>query len=180
MRTDLVVAKLRARRPQEVARHSMLWRAIMSDRAIVAVFPKTNAAYDAASSIRSLAGQDNRDFKVTAGAMFQKDAKGNVIPLEERDRPLWGTMAGTVTGGLIGLLGGGPVGAAAGAALGGSAGLAGDAVVGALDAGFVDQVASELNPGDTAVVVEVKEGSTAPVDDIVRRNGGRIYRSELH
>jgi hypothetical protein len=57
MRTDLVVANcVRGGRKWSVAIPS-LWRTIMSDRAIVAVFPKTNAAYDAASSIRSLPGR---------------------------------------------------------------------------------------------------------------------------
>lgn len=151
----------------------------MSDRAIIAVFPNSNSAYDAAAAIRNLADDKLIDFKVESGAMFRKDEKGNVVPLEEKGRHLWGTMAGAVTGGLIGALGG-PAGAAAGAALGATAGLTGDAVVGSLDAGFVDQVASELNPGDTAVVVEAKEGSTAAVDKIVQFNGGRVYRSELH
>src|SRR5512141_2708653 len=152
---------------------------VMSDRAIIAVFPSANSAYDAASAIRNLADDKLIDFKVAAGAMFKKDEKGNVIPLEEKDRPLWGTTVGAVTGGLIGALAG-PAGAAAGAALGATAGLTRDAVVGSLDKGFVDKVASELKPGDTAVVVEANEGSTTPVDSIVRSNGGRIYRSDLH
>ncbi len=151
----------------------------MSDRAIIAVFPSTNSAYDAASAIRNLADDKLIDFKVASGAMFKKDERGNVIPLEEKDRPLWGTMTGAVAGGLIGALGG-PVGAAAGATLGATAGLTGDALTKNLDKGFVDKIAFELKPGDTAVVVEANEGSTAPVDSIVRSNGGRIYRSDLH
>jgi uncharacterized membrane protein len=151
----------------------------MSDRAIVAVFPTANSAYEAASAIRNLADDKLIDFKVDSGAIFKKDEKGNVIPLEEKGRHLWGTMGGAVAGGLIGALGG-PAGAAAGAALGASAGLAGDAVAGSLDRDFVNKLAAELKPGDTAVVVEANEGSTAPVDSIVRSNGGRVYRSDLH
>ena len=89
----------------------------MSDRAIVAVFSSANSAYEAASAIRNLADDKLIDFKVDAGAMFKKDEKGNVIPLEEKDRHLWGTMGGAITGGLIGALAG-PAGAAAGAAPG--------------------------------------------------------------
>jgi hypothetical protein len=33
--------------------------------------------------------------------------------------------------------------------------------------------------GDTALIVEVDEGSTEPTDRIVSQYGGRIYRSEL-
>ena len=151
----------------------------MSDRAIIAVFPTANSAYDAAAAIRNLADDKLIDFKVASGAMFKKDDMGNVIPLEEKGRHLWGTLGGAVTGGLIGELAG-PAGAAAGAAVGATAGLTGDAVLSALDTGFVDQVASELKPGDAAVVVEANEGSTAPLDTIVRLNGGRVYRSDLH
>jgi uncharacterized membrane protein len=151
----------------------------MTDRAIIAVFSNANSAYDAAKAIRNLADDKMIDFNVSTGTMFKKDDKGNVVPLEEKGRHLWGTMAGAVTGGLIGALAG-PGGAAAGAALGATAGLTGDAAVAGLDAGFVDQVASDLNPGDTAVVVEASEGSTAAVDSIVNLNGGRVYRSELH
>jgi uncharacterized membrane protein len=155
------------------------WERTMSDRAIIAVFNSSSSAYDAATAIRSLADDKLIDFKVSSGAMFKKDEKGNVVPLEEKDRHLWGTMGGAVAGGLIGALAG-PAGAAAGAAIGATAGLTGDAVVASLDTGFVDQVSQELNPGDTAVVVEANEGSTAAVDNIVRLNGGRVYRSELH
>jgi len=151
----------------------------MSERAIVAVFPTSNAAYDAASAIRTLAGDKAIDFKVKAGAMFSKDAKGNIIPLEEKDRPLWGTLAGGLAGGLIGLVGG-PAGAVAGSAIGATAGLATDTIGAAFDTDFVQSIASDVRPGDTAVVVEANENSTEPVDAIVRLNGGRIHRSELN
>ena len=154
----------------------------MSVNTIVAVFPSANAAYDAAAAIKALADDKNIHFKLKAGAMFSKDEKGNVILLEEKDRPLWGTLAGGVAGALIGALVGGPVGAAAGAATGGAAlgalgGMTTDAVSADIDASFATLVAKEVLPGQTAVVVEADEGSTEPVDLIVAVNGGRVYRS---
>lgn len=149
----------------------------MTLRTIVAVFPNTDTAYDAAKAIRALKGSDVIDFDLKAGAMFRKDDKGNIIPLEEKDRPLWGTLAGGVAGALIGLLGG-PAGAAAGAAIGATGGLAADAVGATFDADFVAMVSREVRPGQTAVVMEANEGGTRAVDNIVKLNGGTVHRSD--
>jgi uncharacterized membrane protein len=144
----------------------------MTDRIIVATFPDTNAAYDAASAIKSVGASD---FKLKTGVMVRKDELGNVSLLEERGRPLLGAVVGTTAGALIGLIGGAP-GAALGAALGATTGLAGDAVTAALDTDFVDAVTTEMRPGMTALVVEADEGSTRVVDDIVALGGGHVYR----
>jgi uncharacterized membrane protein len=147
----------------------------MTDRIIVATFNDTNAAYDAASAIKSLKDSGLTEFKLKAGVMVKKDDRGNVSLLEDRDRPLLGTVVGTAAGALIGLIGGAP-GAAMGAALGATTGLGGDAVMAALDSDFVDSVADGMRPGMTAIVVEADEGSTRAVDDIVARGGGHVYR----
>lgn len=150
----------------------------MTVRIIVAVFNNSNSAYEAASAIHSLKKSDQVDFSLKAGAMFSKDQKGNVIRLEENDCPLWGTLAGGVAGALIGLLAG-PAGGVAGAALGATGGLVADAIGGSYDADFVGYVATQVRPGETAIVVEADEGYTRPVDDIVRIHGGRVYRSYI-
>ena len=69
--------------------------------------------------------------------------------------------------------------AAAGAATGGAVGALADLTELGLNEDFIDDVTTQLNPGDTALIVEVDEGSTEPTDRIVSRYGGRIYRSEL-
>lgn len=80
----------------------------MADRIIVATFENANAAYDAASAIKNLKNTGITEFKLKAGVMVGKDDRGNVSVLEERDRPLFGTAVGTITGALIGLIGGAP------------------------------------------------------------------------
>jgi uncharacterized membrane protein len=150
----------------------------MTDRVIVATFKDANAAYDAASALKTLKDTGTVDFKLKTGVMIQKDDRGNVQVLESKDRHLFGTAVGTVSGALIGLIGGAP-GAALGAALGATAGLSGDTVMAALDDDFVDSVTKEMTPGMTAVIVEADEKSTRPVDDIVSRKGGHVYRQTV-
>jgi uncharacterized membrane protein len=147
----------------------------MTDRIIVATFDNTNAAYDAASAIKDLKRAGIADFKLKAGVMVSKDDRGNVSVLENKDRHLLGTAVGTITGALIGLIGGAP-GSAIGATLGATTGLTGDAVMAGLDDDFVDSVTRDMRPGKTAIIVEADEGSTRPVDDIVTRGGGRVFR----
>jgi uncharacterized membrane protein len=162
----------------------------MADRAIVAVFDTKNRAYDAAKDLQVLA--DAEEIKLKRGAMVTKDDKGNLsVPETKHVGTAWGLLGGTAVGALLGALLG-PVGVAAGAAAGAAAtgavvGAASGALVGStvdlteygLDADFLDTVATELNPGDTAIIAEVEEGSTRPVDAVVARFGGRIYRTEL-
>lgn len=148
----------------------------MTIRTIVSVFPNANSAYDAAGAIRKLKDSKEIDFSLKAGAMFRKDDNGNIIRMEEKDRPLWGTLAGGVAGALIGFIAG-PAGAAAGAAVGATGGLVVDAIGLSFDTDFAGTVAMRVKPGETAVVVEADEGNPRPVDDIVRLQGGRVYRS---
>ena len=147
----------------------------MAEQIIVATFNNTNAAYDAASALKGLKDKGITDFKPKAGVMVKKDDKGNFSLLESKERPLWGTGIGTLGGALIGLIAGAP-GAAIGAAIGAMSGLTGDAVTDALDSDFVDSVAKEMRPGVTAIIVEADEKSTRPVDDVVKLNGGHVYR----
>ena len=147
----------------------------MTDRIIVATFDSTNAAYDAASAIKDLKKIGTADFKLKAGVMVSKDDRGNVSVVESKDRHLLGTAVGTISGALIGLIGGAP-GSAIGATLGATTGLTGDAIMAGLDDDFADSVTRDMRPGTTAIIVEADEGSTRPVDDIVTRGGGRVYR----
>src|SRR5258708_21970192 len=118
----------------------------MNDRVIVATFRDTNAGYDAASAIKNLKDSGLTEFKLKAGVMVQKDDRGNVSLIEDRNRPLVGTAVGTAAGALIGLLGGAP-GVAVGAAIGATTGLSGDGVMAAPDFELVDSVTDRRRSG---------------------------------
>ncbi len=162
----------------------------MANRVIVAVFGTENQAYDAAARMQRL--DEDGTIKLKRGAIATKDAKGNLmIPDSKHVGSAWGLLGGGLIGGLLGAMLG-PVGAAAGAA---ASATAAGAAVGAVTGGamgsvvdltefglnedFIDDITTQLYPGDTALIVEVDEGSTEPTDRVVSQYGGRIYRSEL-
>src|SRR4029453_12289333 len=121
--------------------------------------------------------------------IIEKDALGNVSALDAKNLPtawgIGGAAGGALIGALVGLLagpGGAAVGTAAGtaaatsgAAVGavgaGAAGTAADLTNWGLKADYLDTAATYLLPGKTAVVAEVEEGSTEPIDAAARRHG---------
>src|SRR5260370_41857661 len=123
----------------------------MTDRLIVATFRDTNAAYDAASAIKNLKDSGLTEFKLKAGVMVQKDDRGNVSLIEDRNRQLVGTAVGTAAGALIGLLGGAP-GVAVGAAIGATTGLRGDGVMAGPGSSLVGSVPHRMLSGNDGTI----------------------------
>ena len=162
----------------------------MADKVIVAVFATQNQAYDAAREIQNL--DKDSIIELKRGAITTKDAKGNLtIPDTKGVGAAWGLLGGGLIGGLLGALLG-PVGVAVGAAAsaaatgalvgaasGGFVGTTVDLVEYGLSEDFIDDVSTQINPGDTALIAEVDEGSTESIDRIVTLHGGRVYRSEF-
>jgi uncharacterized membrane protein len=167
----------------------------MAKNAIVAIFDNRNQAYDAAQEIQAF---HRSTVDITTGAIVEKDRLGNVTRLDtENVGGAWGTVAGLAGGALVGALvgllagpGGAAIGSAAGAAAAGSGAAAGGALGGALGASadfintglnedYLDTVSRNLLPGKVALVAELYERSTAPVDVAVAGHGGVVYRSPL-
>ena len=162
----------------------------MANRTLVATFSSMNRAYDAARKLRS--SSDREVITIDRGAIVAKDDNGNwTVPDANNVGSAWGLAAGTAIGALFGALLG-PAGATAGAAAGAAAtGAAVGAASGALVGGTADlveprvqedvvyDVGRALEPGLTAILAEIEEGSTEPVDEVVKRYGGRVNRSEL-
>jgi hypothetical protein len=85
---------------------------------------------------------------------------------------------GLVTGSLIGLLGG-PVGVAVGAYVGTFGGMLYDLANVGVGEDFLAEVGGRLKPGKTAVVAEVEEEWTMPVDTRMEAAGGVVFRRVL-
>lgn len=153
---------------------------------IAVVFNETDAAYDGLHALWELDHAD--EITVHGAAVVHRDYLGEIHVDTKETRPALATAAGVAIGALVGALLG-PVGAVAGAA--GAAAAAGAAVgatTGAVVGGAVDvsrgdtrheagrETRLALKNGQSAVIAEVSEDWTTPIDSRMNRLGGRVYR----
>ena len=152
----------------------------MAKHVIVASFDTRNQAYEAASEIDRL---DDQVVYVNCGAILEKDLLGHVTTLDTRHiGDAWGAVDGFAGGALLGALIGalaGPAGVAAGGMLGATLGLAADRAGSGFEHAYVDLVGDRLLPGKTALVMEVEEDATEPVDTVVARHRGLVSRRSI-
>jgi len=146
------------------------------DKMMVAVFDSERKAYEGSKALKEL--HDEGSITLYAGAVIAKDAGGKVTVKEVADEGPLGTAVGLVTGSLIGLLGG-PVGVAIGAYVGSFGGLLFDLVNVGVGEDFLAEVEKQLQPGKTAVVAELGEDWSMPVDARMEAAGGVVLRRGL-
>jgi uncharacterized membrane protein len=143
---------------------------------LVVVFENESQAYEGKKVLEKL--DIDGYLTVYRHAMVLKNADGTITVRESDDRGPYGLLVGTALGSLIGVLGG-----LAGIGIGGTIGLvAGGAVDlhGARVAeDFVDDVAKALLPNRAAVVAEIEEDTTGPVDTEMEAIGGTVFRRAL-
>jgi uncharacterized membrane protein len=142
------------------------------DKLLVAVFDTESAAFDGVKALEDLNGTG--EITLYADAVIAKDSNGKV-EMKREPRGGLATVFGTVAGGLIGLLGG-PVGAYAGAAAGAAGGAMVDLTRYGFGSDFVSEVAGYLIPGKAAVLAEVDETWTVPIDTRLAQLGGVVFR----
>ncbi|MFN8475707.1 MAG: DUF1269 domain-containing protein [Anaerolineae bacterium] len=143
------------------------------DKMIVTVFETEEAAYKGSSALREL--HENGDIVVYGMAVIAKDASGSVTIKQATGPAPWGTMGGMAVGAIVGLIAG-PAGVAVGAATGALAGSLVDLADAGVGEDYVDEVSAQLEPGTTAVVAEVDEEWTTPVDTRMVALGGKVFR----
>jgi uncharacterized membrane protein len=143
------------------------------NKMLIAVFETETKAYQGLSALKSL--HDNGDITLYATAVIHKDQNGQIQVQQNADDGPIGTGVGLLTGSLIGLLGG-PVGLAIGAFTGTMAGLIYDVNVDDINTTFADDVASALTNGKTAVLCEMDETWTVPVDTKMQALDGLVFR----
>lgn len=158
---------------------------------LVVAFDDEAKAFEGTKALRELHWDGN--ISVYAGAVVARDSDGKVTVKDEADEGPIGTALGMLTGALVGLFAGaavGPAGAAAGAAAGTAAaegmviGAAAGTMMGAtadlinlgVGVDFVDEVASYLPPGKVALVAEIDEYWSTPVDTTMESLGGIVFR----
>lgn len=143
------------------------------NKMLVAVFDREAAAFEGLSALKEL----HRDGDITlySSAVIAKDNAGKIELKQQADAGPVGTAVGLLTGTLIGILGG-PAGLAVGASFGGLAGLIYDANKSGVDITFLDDVSKTLTGGKVALLADVDESWTTPIDTRLHKLGGIISR----
>lgn len=150
------------------------------DRMLMVVFDDEKKAYEGRRALLQLDAEGS--VLVYASAVVAKGRDGTAAVKQEDGAPL-GTLLGTSLGVMIGLLAG-PAGAAAtGAAIGGLGGATVGSIVDLdqlrIGDDFIDDVRKGLSPGKAAVVAEVDEEWTTPVDVRMEKLGGTVHRRSV-
>jgi len=146
------------------------------ERMLVVVFDNERKASEGSSALHQL--ELEGDLTIYGGAVVVRDAGGTVRTKRIDDLGPVGTLTGTAVGGLIGLLGG-PVGVAIGAASGLAIGALYDIDSARVGGDFVDDVSKALAPNKVALIAEIEEDWTAPVDTRMEALGGTVFRRAL-
>jgi uncharacterized membrane protein len=143
------------------------------NKMLVAVFDNENNAFEGLSALKDL--HNTGDITLYATAVVSKNEKGELRVDNAADEGPIGTATGLLTGSLIGLIGG-PVGLAIGAMTGSFAGLIFDVNTDDINTTFVDEVSNALIKGKTALIAEIDEGWTVPVDTKLEALNGLVFR----
>jgi len=146
------------------------------DRMLVVVFDNENKAYEGKNALQQLDGEGS--ISVYGYAVLAKNADGTATVKQGDDVGPIGTLLGTSLGILIGVLGG-PAGVAVGATAGMAAGSAFDLSNVGVGADFIDDVQKVLSPKKVALIAEIGEDWTTPVDTRMEAIGGTVFRRAL-
>jgi uncharacterized membrane protein len=146
------------------------------DRMLVVVFDNETKAYEGKQALLQLDGEGS--ISVYGYAVLAKHADGTATVKQGDDMGPIGTLLGTSLGSLIGVLGG-PVGVAVGASVGAMGGATADLYNSGIGDDFIDDVTKFLIPNRVALVAEIDEEWTTPVDTRMEAIGGTVFRRAL-
>jgi len=146
------------------------------DRMLVVVFDNLSKAQQGLGALVEL--DLDGGITVYAHAVVVRNSDGTTIVKQGVARGPFGPLVGTSLGALIGLVGGAP-GVAIGGMVGFFAGGTADMNRERIAEDFADDVAKALLPGRAAVVAEIEEETTGPVDAQMEAIGGAVFRRTL-
>jgi len=148
---------------------------------VAVVFDHKSKAYEGLHALWQL--DDAGEITVHGAAVVHRDLLGYFQVDTKETHPALATAAGVGIGALLGLLAGPAgvaVGAAGGAAIGAAAGGAAGAIADLGRAETREQAAFEtrfvLGLGQSAVIADVSEDWTTPIDRRMHKLGGTVYR----
>jgi uncharacterized membrane protein len=143
---------------------------------LVVIFDLESKAFEGKKVLLQL--EDEGDIVVYAYAVVARNADGTAVVRQSDDPRPVDTLVGTSLGALIGLLGG-PMGMALGAAAGLTAGAAVDLNHSRIGEDFVEDMRQKLLPEKFALVAEIQEDLTTPLDMRMEAIGGTVFRRAL-
>jgi uncharacterized membrane protein len=146
------------------------------DRMLVVIFDNESKAYEGKKALLQLDGEGS--IGVDCYAVIAKNADGSASVRQGDDVGPIGSLVGTSLGSLIGVLAG-PAGLAVGASAGFLAGGAFDVNNAGIGSDFIDDVSKVLSPTRVAVIAEIDEDWTTPVDTRMEALGGTVFRRGL-
>jgi uncharacterized membrane protein len=146
------------------------------DRMLAVVFNSESKACEAQEALREL--EEQGSIVIYADSLVAKNLDGTITAKQTHEPGPLGMVLGTTLGSVIGLLGGLP-GIAIGSATGFVVGTAVDLNNVRVAADFIDDVSTELRPNRFAVVAEIQEDWTTPVDTRMEALGGFVFRRAL-
>ncbi len=147
------------------------------NKMLVAVFENETSAYEGLTTLKDL--HKEGDITLFASAVVTRNENGELQLKIGTDRGAVGAATGLLAGSLIGLIGG-PVGIALGATIGALAGVMFDASADQINVEFGNEISRAMKKGKTAVIVEIDETWTVPVDLRLKATHAMVFRRLRH
>jgi uncharacterized membrane protein len=141
------------------------------EKMLIVVFDDESKAYNASKVLTQL--DASGDISVYGEAVVKKNPDSSVTIEQSSDVFPVGVAGGTAIGALVGLLGDFPV---VGAASGAIAASMIDMDRAGVDVEFLGDVTSKLKSGKYALVADISEEVTAPVDSQMKALDGHVFR----
>ncbi|WP_158589104.1 DUF1269 domain-containing protein [Alginatibacterium sediminis] len=143
------------------------------NKMIVAVFKNETNVFNALNALKQL--HKNGDISIYSSAVIEKNQASDVSLKTVEDDSAENSVVGLVSGALVGMLAG-PAGMLVGASLGGLTGAFFDLDDAGISAGFASEVSEALLPNHFAIVMEVEENWTTPVNTVIAQHDGIVFR----
>jgi uncharacterized membrane protein len=143
---------------------------------VVAVFPDETEAYETARALED--PSDPAHAAVRGLAVIIKHADGTVSENKWTSKVAFRAPVGALVGALIGLAAG-PLGSAIGFTAGGLLGFSRDLANFGIEESFFNDVAAQLTPGKSALVIEVPKEAGVGVEARLRLLGAFVMRTDL-
>lgn len=144
------------------------------EKMLVVVFDNETNAYDGSRELIYLDSEGS--ITVHAAAVVGRADNGALTVEKVVEEFPIRVVGGTAIGGLIGLLGGLP-GFVAGTVAGSMVGGTGDIYNDLVDSDFLSDVSAKLTPGKFAVVADLSEEWTTPLDSRMEKLDGTVFRT---